>query len=587
MSTIDINSFWNQVLNDTKKVLADVVWEQMIQQALFPTGFDPTKAVLQLAAMQKYKMDFILGNAQLSTTLQQIITKLALKNGFIGEDESIHVIITAIDTNQSAELIAAYPLTATPTAPAAGEDAPKPASDDVPYGEDYTETYADNLYGRTGEPLPGEVIPPAAPEPKRPAPANLNLNRPVYTDPILIDRPTAPTDDYGTLDEGLFAPTYAQQGKKPNQDSLITLPEDTLKPDIDLSDSTLNPSFTFESFVQGGSNQLAYAAALAVAERPAERYNPLFIYGQSGLGKTHLMHAIGNRLLETHPSLKVMCITSENFLNLFVESIRSKQNTAFRNKFRRVDILLVDDIQFIQDKRYTGTQMEFFHTFNDLMTGAKQIILTSDTLPKDMDQMEDRLKTRFASGMVVTIDPPNPEMLEAILKSTIDRERVKYPSLQVPNEVIRYLGKQFNKRSIRDLQGALNSLIMSADVDHRLDAIDVEYTRQALRDLIPDDEEPALSIHYIQTFIANFFQIKRDALLSQKRNKQYAYPRQIAMYLCRELLNESYPGISNAFGKKDHTTALHAYEKISKEIEENKDSRRLIDEITGKLKGQS
>ena len=341
--------------------------------------------------------------------------------------------------------------------------------------------------------------------------------------------------------------------------------------------------FTFENFIRGPSNQFAFAAAQAVAANPSGAYNPLFIYGESGLGKTHLMHAIGNKLNKTHPEFKIMCITSENFLNSFVASIRSKQNDEFRNTFRKVDVLLVDDIQFIQDRRYTGTQMEFFHTFNDLINNTKQIILTSDTLPKNMDQMEERLKTRFSSGLVVTIDPPTPEMLQAILRTMVDNEHMKLPELNVPLEVIQFLSKMFNKRSVRDLQGAFNKLVSAAELDKRLETIDAEYTRKVLSDVLPDDEQPILSVKYIQDCVASYYQIKRESLLSQKRNKQYAVPRQVAMYLCREMISESYPQISQAFGKKDHTTALYAYEKISKKVNDDADFRRQIEDIKDKI----
>lgn len=595
-TAFNLNQFWNQVREDTRLNLPDKIWRSTIYW-LLPSSIDEQKGVITFMVMQSFIKQVIEGEPTINTVLRNSIEKQWRK--ILPNTGDITIIITSVDeetngtadetgdvstTHQGATMAprGAQEVDVTPSAQPVQSVTPtvEPAVETAPTEIDfngYSATYTDYNNYTTG-PLP--TMPQTRlPEPPTESSGYYQPTVPYYDTPVIVDkpttlqRPTVPdlhvgtTTDLNTADDTSLFKDYEETTDKSNATG------------TGISDSMLNASFTFDSFVAGGSNQLAYAAALNVADFPAQRYNPLFIYGESGLGKTHLMHAIGNKLKITHPEFKIMCITSENFLNSFVASIRSKQNDEFRNTFRKVDVLLVDDIQFIQDRRYTGTQMEFFHTFNDLINNTKQIILTSDTLPKNMDQMEERLKTRFSSGLVVTIDPPTPEMLQAILRTMVDNEHMKLPELNVPLEVIQFLSKMFNKRSVRDLQGAFNKLVSAAELDKRLETIDAEYTRKVLSDVLPDDEQPILSVKYIQDCVAAYYQIKRESLLSQKRNKQYAVPRQVAMYLCRELINESYPQISQAFGKKDHTTALYAYEKISKKVSDDADFRRQIEDI--------
>ncbi len=595
-TAFNLNQFWNQVREDTRLNLPDKIWRSTIYW-LLPSSIDEQKGVITFMVMQSFIKQVIEGEPTINTVLRNSIEKQWRK--ILPNTGDITIIITSVDeetngtadeagdvstTHQGAAMAprGAQEVDVTPSAQPVQSVTPtvEPAVETAPTEIDfngYSATYTDYNNYTTG-PIP--TMPQTRlPEPPTESSGYYQPTVPYYDTPVIVDkpttlqRPTVPdlhvgtTTDLNTADDTSLFKDYEETTDKSNATG------------TGISDSMLNASFTFDSFVAGGSNQLAYAAALNVADFPAQRYNPLFIYGESGLGKTHLMHAIGNKLKITHPEFKIMCITSENFLNSFVASIRSKQNDEFRNTFRKVDVLLVDDIQFIQDRRYTGTQMEFFHTFNDLINNTKQIILTSDTLPKNMDQMEERLKTRFSSGLVVTIDPPTPEMLQAILRTMVDNEHMKLPELNVPLEVIQFLSKMFNKRSVRDLQGAFNKLVSAAELDKRLETIDAEYTRKVLSDVLPDDEQPILSVKYIQDCVAAYYQIKRESLLSQKRNKQYAVPRQVAMYLCRELINESYPQISQAFGKKDHTTALYAYEKISKKVSDDADFRRQIEDI--------
>jgi chromosomal replication initiator protein dnaA len=427
----------------------------------------------------------------------------------------------------------------------------------------------------TMESSPSPIIPPPwdPDDPDELLPAG--VSRPSYDAPVIIQRNTSttqgiqkpvPTDLFATKTTVPVPPAPPVQREMSSS-----------------SKSHLNQAFTFDNYIESNSNRVAFSAAKAVADNPGLRHNPLYIHGQSGLGKTHLMHAIGNEILAKNPASKIMSITSEDFMNSFIESLRTKTPDQFRRNFRDIDVLIIDDVQFLEEKNKKTTQEEFFNTFNHLLSHNKAVILSSDKPPKDYKEMEERLITRFNSGLTVKIEAPNPEMIEAIIHEEIHHRRSEYPTLYVPKEVVHLFAQYFNNRNIRELKGAFETLITQAAISGRLESIDVEFTNKAIKDFIIHTEKIVLSIKYIQEFIANYFKIKLEHLVSQKRNKQYAHPRQIAMYLARELINESYPQISFAFGKKDHTTALHAYEKISREIEKDQDLRLTINRIREEL----
>lgn len=337
--------------------------------------------------------------------------------------------------------------------------------------------------------------------------------------------------------------------------------------------ATLNPKYTFQSFVIGNSNRFAHAASLAVAESPAKAYNPLFIYGGVGLGKTHLMHAIGHYILQENPKAKVVYVSSEKFTNELINAIKDDKNEEFRNKYRKVDVLLIDDIQFIAGKE--RTQEEFFHTFNALHEENKQIILSSDRPPKEIPTLEDRLRSRFEWGLIADIQAPDFETRMAILKKKADVE-----GLNVPNEVMVYIATKI-KSNIRELEGALIRIIAYSSLTNR--DVSVDLASEALKDIISNKESAPVTVKTIQESVANYYNLRIDDLKSQRRTRNIAYPRQIAMYLSRKLTDMSLPKIGEEFGGRDHTTVIHAYEKISENLKTDEGLQSMINDITKKL----
>ncbi|WP_411954359.1 chromosomal replication initiator protein DnaA [Alkalibacillus sp. S2W] len=340
------------------------------------------------------------------------------------------------------------------------------------------------------------------------------------------------------------------------------------------SKTMLNSKYTFETFVIGSGNRFAHAASLAVAEAPAKAYNPLFIYGGVGLGKTHLMHAIGHYVLEHNPDAKVVYLSSEKFTNEFINSIRDNRTIDFRNKYRNVDVLLIDDIQFLAGKEQT--QEEFFHTFNSLHEDNKQIVISSDRPPKEIPTLEDRLRSRFEWGLITDITPPDLETRIAIL-----RKKAKADGLDIPNEVMLYIANQIDT-NIRELEGALIRVVAYSSLVN--EEIDASLAANALKDIVPHARPKEITIKGIQEVIANRFNIYLEDFAAKKRTKSVAFPRQIAMYLTRELTDFSLPKIGEEFGGRDHTTVIHAHEKISKMMADDIQLQREIDELTEQIK---
>ena len=337
--------------------------------------------------------------------------------------------------------------------------------------------------------------------------------------------------------------------------------------------ATLNPKYTFDSFVIGNSNRFAHAASLAVAESPAKAYNPLFIYGGVGLGKTHLMHAIGHYILANNPKSKVVYVSSEKFTNELINSIKDDKNVEFRNKYRNVDVLLIDDIQFIAGKE--RTQEEFFHTFNDLHEANKQIILSSDRPPKEIPTLEDRLRSRFEWGLIADIQPPDFETRIAILKKKADVE-----NLNIPNEVMVYIATKI-KSNIRELEGALIRIVAFSSLTNK--EIGIDLASEALKDIISSRNSKQVTIELIQDIVSSYFNLKIEDFKSSRRTRNITFPRQIAMYLCRKLTDMSLPKIGEEFGGRDHTTVIHACEKISKGLKEDETLQDTVAELTKKI----
>ena len=345
---------------------------------------------------------------------------------------------------------------------------------------------------------------------------------------------------------------------------------------INYENANLNPKYKFDTFVVGSNNKLAHSAALAAAESPGEVYNPLYIYGGAGLGKTHLMHAIGHFTLEKNPGMKVLYVTSENFTNEVISCIRSgdalKMNNM-REKYRTVDILMIDDIQFIIGKE--STQEEFFHTFNTLHSAGKQLILSSDKPPKDMETLEERLRSRFEWGLIADIQPPDYETRMAILQKNAENY-----NKEIANEVLSYIADNV-KSNIRELEGALNK-IMAFSKLNKVD-INLEYAEEALKDVIYPNKKKEITPSYIIEVVAEHFGISPEDIASKKRTAELVQPIQVVMYLCRQLTEASLQNIAKAIGKKDHTTVLHGIKTITKEMETDEELKNKIDIIKKKI----
>lgn len=324
--------------------------------------------------------------------------------------------------------------------------------------------------------------------------------------------------------------------------------------------NNLNPSFVFETFVEGKSNQLARAASTQVAENPGGAYNPLFIYGGVGLGKTHLMHAVGNLILENNPSAKVLYTHSERFVADMVKALQSNMITEFKNFYRSLDLLMIDDIQFFAGKE--RSQEEFFHTFNALLEGQQQVILTSDRYPKEITGVEERLKSRFGWGLTVAIEPPELETRVAILMS-----KAQSVGMDLPNEVAFFIAKRI-RSNVRELEGCLKRVMANADFTGS--AITIDFVRESLKDLLALQDK-LVTIENIQKTVAEYFNIKVSDLLSKRRSRSVARPRQMAMALSKELTNHSLPEIGDAFGGRDHTTVLHACRTIKSMLDTDVD----------------
>jgi chromosomal replication initiator protein len=336
----------------------------------------------------------------------------------------------------------------------------------------------------------------------------------------------------------------------------------------------LNPKYTFDSFVIGNSNRFAHAACLAVAEAPAKAYNPLFLYGGVGLGKTHLMMAIGHFVRSLPSELNVHYVTSEDFTNQMINAIRTNDTESFRNKYRKVDVLLIDDIQFISGKE--RTQEEFFHTFNALYESNKQIIISSDRPPRDMEHLEERLKSRFEWGLTADIQPPDLETRIAILRKKADSENIQ----RVPDEVFEFVATKA-ENNIRELEGCLTRIMAYSKITKA--PITLELVNEALKDIIKNNESKRATPERITTLVCDRFSISESDMFSKKRSHDISYPRQISMYLLRELTDLSLSAIGNFFGGRDHTTVLHAYRTISKEMADNNELRVMLADIRNQL----
>mgnify|MGYP005795889137 FL=1 len=338
--------------------------------------------------------------------------------------------------------------------------------------------------------------------------------------------------------------------------------------ELETNRATLNPKYTFETFVVGNNNRFAHAAALAVGNEPGKSYNPLFLYGGVGLGKTHLMHAIGNRILENDKNSNVLYVTSEKFTNQLINSIKDNKTEMFRNIYRNIDVLLIDDIQFIAGK--DRVQEEFFHTFNTLKEDGKQIIISSDKPPRDIQFLEDRLKSRFEWGLLADISCPDYETRLAIL-----RKKAQDENIIIDDSILADIANKIDS-NIRELEGVLNKIVARASLTHS--PITIELAENIINEF-KFESEKVISCDFIKETVAKYFSIDKDELAGNKRSNDIAFPRQIAMYLCREIANMSFPQIGTDFGGRDHSTVMHAYNKISKEIKEKTNTKLIVESV--------
>lgn len=371
-----------------------------------------------------------------------------------------------------------------------------------------------------------------------------------------------------------------------NCDINFILPEDVPKKeevspkaqsqDARCEEAHLNPKYTFDTFVVGSNNKFAQAAALAVAESPGDTYNPLFIYGGAGLGKTHLMHSIAHFIIDHDENSKVLYVTSEEFTNELIETIRNGNNSAmtkFREKYRNIDVLLVDDIQFIIGKE--SSQLEFFNTFETLFQLNKQIVISSDKPPRDMPELDDRYRTRFSSGLLVDIQPPDYETSMAILNNFKEKENIS-----IDEEVLRFIATNI-RSSVRELEGAFKKVQYFSTLSHQ--KITLELAENALKDMIKPDSAREITVEYIIDIVTEHFQLSPDAIISKKRQKTIAYPRQICMYLCKELTDLSTTEIGEKIGGRDHSTVIHGCTKIEELINTDPTVKKVIDILIKKI----
>ena len=338
--------------------------------------------------------------------------------------------------------------------------------------------------------------------------------------------------------------------------------------ELESNHSSLNPKYTFETFVVGNNNRFAHAASLAVGNEPGNSYNPLFLYGGVGLGKTHLMHAIGNRILEDNHSSNVLYVTSEKFTNQLINAIKDNKNEMFRNKYRNVDVLLIDDIQFIAGKE--RVQEEFFHTFNTLYEDRKQIVISSDKPPRDIPFLEDRLKSRFEWGLLADISCPDYETRLAIL-----RKKAQDENIVIDDDILANIANKIDS-NIRELEGVFNKIVARASLIHS--PISREFAENIINEFKAQSEK-VISSDFIKETVGKYFSIDPSDLSGNKRSAEIAYPRQIAMYLCREVANMSFPKIGSDFGDRDHSTVMHAYNKIKKEVKEKNNTKLIVESV--------
>jgi chromosomal replication initiator protein len=518
-STLDLETLWSQSLEGVMPTVASPVQRQWLS-ATRPVGFSDDTVIL--ASPHSFAREWL--DSRCGERIRAAISEAA------GRD--LTVVITVQPHPEPIDHLAPGASTRSTEPPPRPE--PAPPTSDAPLEPSGTAS------GPSSGAPPADEAPPPRQEP---APQSAD-NRPLEAP----GRPDGPT---------------------------VVVPEPRPREAVEVEpDTQLNPKYSFDDFVIGSSNRFAHAAAVAVSEAPAKSYNPLFIYGGAGLGKTHLLHAIGHYVRSLYPRLAVRYLTTEQFTNEFINAIRDDRITAFQRTYRQTDVLLIDDIQFLENKE--RTQEEFFHTFNALHNAEKQIVISSDRPPKQIAQLEDRLRSRFEWGLMTDVQPPDLETRIAILRKKAETDR-----LGVSPEVLELIASKVHS-NIRELEGALIRVSAFASLQQSLP--DSGMAEMVLKDLFPDDREQDVSVQLIMDEVADYFALTVEDLCSPSRSRQLVTARQIAMYLTRELTELSLPRIGKAFGGRDHTTVMHAKSKIAGLMQERRSIYDQIQELTNRIK---
>ena len=533
---MDFFLLWEQVLDYINK--NDSQYYQMFSYNVFPTSM--TDTTLVITPNKPYLVRWI--NGVYREKLEQIVSRIA------GKPMKVEVAPPPDSTAPSPQM---------PVPPAPKEEAAPPPAPAVPLPED-----EEPLPTPVPQPLPETPAPAADPFPKEVAPPDFSNLKPKTADQVTLP-------DIRNY-EGLHEPSLF--------DTLGT----TVETKKNFQPNPVNEEYTFETFVHGNCNEIAYQAAYAVAQTATnpnqadQKMNPLFIYGPSGLGKTHLLHAICNYIHTYKPSLSVLFVSSETFTNELIDAIQNHTMPKFRAKYRNLDFLLIDDVQFFGSK--DSTKMEIFNTFNELFDKKKYIIMTSDRTPSDIDKLEDRLQSRFSSGLVAPISPPDYEICCIILQ-----KRAEKMGITLPKDVVDYIASHINT-NVRELEGAFNKLVTFSHI--KKEPITLSFAREALKDQIPIESGQELTVDFIIDTVCKYYGVKKEKLLGNGRPKRIVIPRQIAMYLCRNELHESYPTLRDCFKRKDHSTVLYACERVENDMAKDPQTRAAVEAIRKLLRNR-
>jgi chromosomal replication initiator protein len=554
-STLDLEALWNDSLDVVMRTVSSPAQRQWLA-ATRPVGFSDDTVIL--ATPHSFAREWL--DTRCGDRIREALTGAA--------GRPLTVVITVQPRPE-------------PLGDLAGPDGPTHLTDGAHAAPDH----GSSVPSSTGASVPPSSVP-ADPDPAPPTrPGDEARTAPShdgYAGQGGYHRAPAPTpsdhypDAYVGHDRGPEGGNAGQPLRAPGRPAgpTVSLPTRPQRPDEVEPDTQLNPKYSFDDFVIGSSNRFAHAAANAVAEAPAKSYNPLFIYGGAGLGKTHLLHAIGHYVRNLYPRLRVRYITTEQFTNEFINAIRDDRITTFQRTYRQADVLLIDDIQFLEQKE--RTQEEFFHTFNALHNAEKQIVISSDRPPKQIAQLEDRLRSRFEWGLMTDVQPPDLETRIAILRKKAETDR-----LGVSPEVLELIASKVQS-NIRELEGAL--IRVSAFASLQRSSADSAMAEMVLKDLFPDDREQEVSVQLIMDEVADYFSLTVEDLCSPSRSRQLVTARQIAMYLARELTDLSLPRIGKAFGGRDHTTVMHAKQKIAGLMQERRTIYDQVQELTNRIK---